>query len=386
MPRLTRKPPKLSKHSSGQAFVRVDGANRYLGRWGSAEARAAYREFKRLWKPAPPAHVVPAMDRVTVVEVLSAYVEHATKVFSESTLAMYRMPVKLTREMFGTVPAKDFGPLKLEKVREAFVARGMSRTVANRYTRLVVKMFRWAVSREMARPETLTRLATLEPLRRGQPGLRENPPVKPVDDTTIEKTLPHLPRPVAAMVRLQRLTGARPGEITAMRPGDITRAGDVWKYVPAHHKNEHRGHSRTILLGPRAQEILKPFMVRHALAYCFDPREAVAEMRETRRQRRKTPLGYGNGPGDNVKRKPAIVPGDRYTTTSYSKAVVRGAAKAGVGRWSPNQLRHSLATDVRQRFGLEAAQVALGHARRTTTEIYAEPDLSRAESALRAIG
>lgn len=53
MPRLTRKPPKLSKHSSGQAFVRVDGANRYLGKWGSAEARAEYREFKRQWKPSP---------------------------------------------------------------------------------------------------------------------------------------------------------------------------------------------------------------------------------------------------------------------------------------------------------------------------------------------
>jgi integrase len=386
MPRLSRKPPKLSKHSSGQAFVRVDGANRYLGRWGSAEARAAYREFARQWKPAPPKQAAPAMDRVMVVEVLAAYVEHATKVYPPQTLAMYRVPVKLTREMFGDTPAKDFGPLKLEKVREAFVGRGMSRSVANRYTRLVVKMFRWAVSREMARPETLTRLATLEPLRRGQPGLRENPPVKPVDDATIEKTLPHLPSTVGAMVRLQRLTGARPGEITAMRPSDIDRAGDVWRYIPEHHKNEHRGHARTILLGPRAQEILKPFLARHALSYCFDPREAVAEMRETRRKGRKTPLGYGNGPGTNVKRKPAIVAGDRYTTTSYSKAVVRGAAKAGVASWSPNQLRHSLATDVRQRFGLEAAQVALGHARRTTTEIYAEPDLSRAETALRAIG
>ena len=31
-------------------------------------------------------------------------------------------------------------------------------------------------------------------------------------------------------------------------------------------------------------------------------------------------------------------------------------------RWSPNRLRHSAATAIRQRFGLEAAQVPLGHA------------------------
>ncbi|MCH7727914.1 MAG: hypothetical protein IH991_15770 [Planctomycetes bacterium] len=31
-------------------------------------------------------------------------------------------------------------------------------------------------------------------------------------------------------------------------------------------------------------------------------------------------------------------------------------------RWSPNQLRHTAGTDVRKRYGLEAAQVVLGHA------------------------
>ena len=40
--------------------------------------------------------------------------------------------------------------------------------------------------------------------------------------------------------------------------------------------------------------------------------------------------------------------------------------------WHPNQLRHLHATEVRKRFGLEAAQVVLGHANANTTEIYAE--------------
>ena len=32
-------------------------------------------------------------------------------------------------------------------------------------------------------------------------------------------------------------------------------------------------------------------------------------------------------------------------------------------RWSPNQLRHAAATEVRKQFGLEAAQIILGHSR-----------------------
>jgi site-specific recombinase XerC len=40
----------------------------------------------------------------------------------------------------------------------------------------------------------------------------------------------------------------------------------------------------------------------------------------------------------------------------------------------PNQLRHAHATEVRKRFGLEAAQVALGHETADLTQVYAERD------------
>jgi integrase len=55
-------------------------------------------------------------------------------------------------------------------------------------------------------------------------------------------------------------------------------------------------------------------------------------------------------------------------------------------RWSPNRLRHSAATEVRRRFGLEAAQHVLGHASANTTEIYAERDAAAAQEIARKIG
>jgi hypothetical protein len=42
-----------------------------------------------------------------------------------------------------------------------------------------------------------------------------------VSDEAVEKTLPLMPPTVAGMVRVQRLTGMRPQEVTALRPCDI---------------------------------------------------------------------------------------------------------------------------------------------------------------------
>jgi integrase len=49
-------------------------------------------------------------------------------------------------------------------------------------------------------------------------------------------------------------------------------------------------------------------------------------------------------------------------------------------------LRHTAATLIRARFGLEAAQAVLGHARADVTQVYAERDLARAHAVAAAIG
>ncbi len=55
-------------------------------------------------------------------------------------------------------------------------------------------------------------------------------------------------------------------------------------------------------------------------------------------------------------------------------------------RWSPNRLRHSAGTEIRKRFGLEAAQVILGHASANVTQVYAERDLQKAVEIMREVG
>src|SRR5215217_3150172 len=58
-----------------------------------------------------------------------------------------------------------------------------------------------------------------------------------------------LPPPVAAMVELQLLTGARPQEVMTLRPADVhDRGTGVWHYVPRAHKTEHHGRGRVVVL------------------------------------------------------------------------------------------------------------------------------------------
>jgi integrase len=223
-----------------------------------------------------------------------------------------------------------------------------------------------------------------------------------VADNVVDATLPHLPEVVADMVRLQRLCGCRPGEVSLIRPCDVDASGEVWVYQPESHKTEHHGRKRIICIGPKGQDVLRPYLLRPAESYCFSPQDSERKRLAEMHAKRRTPLSCGNRPGSNRTRRPKRKPGERYDTNTYRRAIHRAvdlanrartkqAAKEGVepemlSRWSPNQLRHSAATAIRKAFGLEAAQVTLGHAQADVTQVYAERDLSLAVEVMRKIG
>ena len=82
---------------------------------------------------------------------------------------------------------------------------------------------------------------------------------------------------------------------------------------------------------------------------------------------------------------------DHFDTASYRRAIKYGITKAKrneieIPSWHPHQLRHTRATEVRRQFGVEGAQVALGHSRADVTEIYAERNFDLAARIAREIG
>ena len=167
-----------------------------------------------------------------------------------------------------------------------------------------------------------------------------------------------------------------------MRACDIDMSSDVWIYEPFDHKNRWRGHQRLIALGPKAQAIIRPFLSLKTDSFLFRPIDAEAWRNEQRRGNRKTPMTPSQR-----KRKPKPNPQrakrDRYDVDSYRRAIKYGIAKANRERaeddqipsWTPLQLRHSRATEVRKKHGIEGAQCVLGHARADVTQVYAERNL-----------
>ncbi|MGO9468813.1 MAG: tyrosine-type recombinase/integrase, partial [Isosphaeraceae bacterium] len=57
-----------------------------------------------------------------------------------------------------------------------------------------------------------------------------------------------------------------------------------------------------------------------------------------------------------------------------------------VPNWSPNQLRHAAATEIRAKYGIEGAQVILGHSQVTTSQIYAEVNVERGREIAKLVG
>jgi integrase len=128
---------------------------------------------------------------------------------------------------------RDFGPLALKAIQQEMVAAGLSRGVINSRIGKIKRFFRWIVSEQLAPPTLVVGLATVMGLQRGRTPARETDPVMPVSDEVVEKTLSHLPEVVADMVRFQRLTGSRPGEVCTLRPRDMVHfINDVT--VPEH--------------------------------------------------------------------------------------------------------------------------------------------------------
>jgi integrase len=391
MPKLSSEVPRYRRHKgTGQAVVRLQGRDIYLGKHGTAASREAYKRFLAEWSQNG-GRLPVAQQAVTVTELVVAYIEFAKSYYRKdgkptNELRMIKAAIKVARELYGRVPAAEFGPLALQAVRETMIAKYWCRSHINKQIDRVKRMFKWATRQQMIPGGVYEALRCVDGLKRGRTEAREARKVKPISDADVAATMEHLPAIVADMVTLQRLTGARPGEICDIRPGDINRKTDPWEYVPASHKTEHYERERVIFIGPKGQAILLPYLLRAPDACCFSPREAEGQRRAAQHEARRTRLSCGNRPGSNRKARPRRTAGEKYDTHSYGRAIRRAAVKAGVGTWSPHRLRHTFATEVRKSFGLEAVQVCLGHSQAAVSEIYAERDFAKAAHVARQIG
>jgi integrase len=392
------RPPKIPSYRlhkpTNQAIVVIRKKMFYLGRYGSIESRAEYNRLIAEWL-AQGAVAVPARPGVNsgsdlrIKELILEYWAFAQGYYRKhgkptSQIEQIKNSLRPLRQLYGDAPAKDFGPLALKAVRQEFLKAGFCRDEINRKTQKIVRMFKWAVSNERVPASVHHGLKAVEGLKKGRCEARESPPVKPVPEAFVAAALPHVPRRVGAMIQLQLLTGMRPGEVVIMRTMDINATGSIWEYRPESHKTEHHGKDRIIFIGPKAQEVLRPWLKTDLSAFLFSPRESMEDRAEKARKTRKTRVQ----PSQKNRRKkdPKRAPAEKYRVTGYALAIRRACDKAGVPHWAPNQLRHNAATKIRREFGLDVAKAVLGHSSIMPTQIYAEQDQAAAAGAMLKFG
>jgi integrase len=382
------------------AVVTLDGKNHYLGPHESPESHERYNRLIHEWlagrspSPSQPPPLVedlsPTIDELVLryweQQVTTYYLKNGAPTSEQSVI---RGVLCYVRRLYGSTPAKEFGPLALNAVREAMIQAGRCRTAINRDVHRIRVMFRWAVAQELVPVAVHQALMTVPALSKGRSQARESKPVKPAPREHVEAILPFLSPPLQAMVELQLLTGMRPGEAVEFRMQDIelSKPGR-WLYRPRSHKTEHHDRERMIPLGPQAQALIHSYCQRHPhFEGClFSPQDAFLARKAAQRDARTSRVSPSERRRDRQRAQRGLRYPGHYSVASYRHAIQKACRRAGVPRWHPNQIRHLVATEYDQRFGIETARILLGHSRVTTTQIYTERDLERLWPAVEQVG
>ena len=401
MARPKAKAPALRYHISGQSVVTIDGRDYYLGKHDSPEAIARYAVLIGVYQAGGlklPSDFDPSELNARAANIFAAApqpsqqskeplsVRHVTASYRELVRTKYaNNPAELHRQYQicdetdkheGDRLADDYGPLALQRQRQRWIDAGNSRVYCNRLANAVVRMFKYAVSQELVKPETWQRLKSVEPLRIGQTQAPETEPRRPVAIEVVRQTAKHLSPVLKAMLRVQVATGMRPSEICNLRPCDIDRSGTVWMFRPAKHKTANKGKRKAVPIVGDARDAITDYLNRDSQAFCFSPIESMAWFRTNQRASRKSKVQPSQA--SRTKADPKKQPGEKYTPTSYRQSIQRAAKTAEVELWHPYQLRHLAGTVVRDALGIEAAQALLGHSELRMTEHYAKQTEAKA--------
>jgi integrase len=220
--------PRMSLHkASGQAVVRLGGKDLYLGAWQSSAAKSEYDRRIAEWLASGRKFTTAETTDTVVNEIIASFWDHAQLYYHHTDgtptneLRNFRDALRCLRRLYGHRPVMEFGPLALKSVRNSMIDADLCRTNINRHISRIKHVFKWAVENELIPPAIFQALQAVGGLRAGRSEARESEPVRPVTEQAVNEVLRLVSPQVAAMVKLQLITGMRPGEVVNMRGVDI---------------------------------------------------------------------------------------------------------------------------------------------------------------------
>jgi integrase len=240
--------------------------------------------------------------------------------------------------MFADEPVDQFTVRDLSDVRQGLVDCGRyCRKTINYAIRRIKAVFRWGAEHQVVPATVWHQMSSLRGLTAGRSGTRESVPVDAVPWSMVEPILPHLMPPIRVAVLLQWHTGVRPTEALQITRRQLEMTDEIWIYWMARHKGTWRGLERAVFLGPKAREVLAPFLKVDPDAAMLSPIDAVVAMKEKKRRLRKTPITKQTRDRDRRAKKAEPYVGQFYRVDACRKAIHRACDLAGVARWSPHR-------------------------------------------------
>lgn len=402
--------PQLLKHrvrAKVYAYALFDGTRHSYGAFDD-EAKTLFAADLEAWKAngcrwpeKPEPQPEPSVEQLSVEQLCEAYVaflrsEHPSPKWWKDNGGRTEGALDALKHQFGGLSADDFGKLEFAQLRDHLhdlrqadkVTAKLARATVTERLRVVRNAFEWAATADRISgvnvPAIETAHRALAKLKRGR-GKRKR---KPVERWVVEATLPYLTTPTRALIELMWWTPVRPSELFGLRPKDIDQSeGDVWLVECEEHKTEGHEVERTIKLGPKCIETLRPLMLRPAGRPLFSPKESVAEVRRRRREARETPLWPSHVDASrkayakaNGQERPRQGIGDVYTKDTLRRAVHRAVDRANRDRaakelpllpkWNPYDARHAALTRLAKEHGRDGARAAADHKESSTTDRY----------------
>lgn len=346
--------PKYGHHkASDQAIVFINKKAHYLGKHNSKESIEKYNRLVSRYL----AGVMHPDKEFVIAYLCESFIKHAFPDYSKREQSKFKSCIKQLCKNYINCNVDEFKPIDLEIVRNQMIDEGWTRQYINEMVRRIKVIFKHGVRHEIANVNTWKALDSITHIKAGKTSAREYRDIQPADMNLVNQVMNIATQSIKSMIRVQLLTGMRPIEICDMKWLELSSVRDVMIYKPESHKTMHHGLSRTIYICNDAEQIIES-----------QPRTSdhVFVPERTRQDRFGNPINY-------------------YQRKNYSNQIKKLCKQINGEdgeRFTPNQLRHNFATNIRSQFDAETAQVLLGHSNLSTTEIYAEKDMAKALNAV----
>ena len=154
MHRSRRSLPSYQHHrASGQARVRLNGVDHYLGPHGTVASKREYDRLIAEWLTGETRSTI-VKAQLTVSALILQYWRFAEPYYVKngeptSELHNVKLALKPLHRLYGVVPVHEVGPLAIKAIRQTWIADGITRGEINKRVGRLVREFRWGVENEL---------------------------------------------------------------------------------------------------------------------------------------------------------------------------------------------------------------------------------------------